>query len=212
MSLIDDAQYSDLNEISHKLYRTVEEGKGTDSEEEYNELVNNIFRFSPNLNFYHITVPYTRWRSYDDEIADFMNDFVRKKLGIIPSDIYWTRHANNSAIRLNNDFLRPVWNLLDEVLKSSDIDVVVYSGQFDFICSTVGALRWINRLTWDGKREFERANRTVLVNPSTNIPEMFVKSSGHLKMYWVLNAGHEVPVEVPNVALRMLNRILDDLD
>ena len=108
--------------------------------------------------------------------------------------------------------MKPVWHLLDEVLKSSDIDVVVYSGQFDLLCSTVGALRWMNRLTFDGKREFDEANRVALVNPSTKIPEMFVKSSGHLKMYWVLNTGHVVPAKVPDVALRMLNRILDGFD
>ena len=41
---------------------------------------------------------------------------------------------------------------------------------------------------------------------------MFVKSYSNLAMYWVLDSGHSVPVDVPDVALRMLNRILDDVD
>ena len=120
-----------------------------------------------------------------------------------------TVNTVRNAVLDSDDFMKPVWHLLDEVLKSSDIDVVVYSGQFDLLCSTAGALRWMNRLTWDGKRQFDEANKITVVNPSTKIPEMFVKSSGHLKMYWVLNAGHVVPANVPDVALRMLNRILD---
>ena len=70
---------------------------------------------------------------------------------------------------------------MDEILKSSDIDVVVYSGQLDLICSTAGTLRWMNKLTWNGKAEFDKAERRMLPQPETNVPEMFVKSYDHLK-------------------------------
>ena len=40
-----------------------------------------------------------------------------------------------------------------------------------------------------------------------NIPKIFVKSYGHLKMYLILNAKDEVPTAVPNEVLRMPNRI-----
>ena len=62
------------------------------------------------------------------------------------------------------------------------------------------------------KKEFDQAERKLLTNPETDAAEMFVKSSGQLKMYWVLNSGHAVPVDVPDAALRMLNRILDGAD
>ena len=80
------------------------------------------------------------------------------------------------------------------------------------MCSTAGATRWINKLSWGGKEGFINSDRRTLVNPSTNIPDMFVKTHGHLKMYWMLNAGHVVPADVPDAALRMLNRILDGVD
>ena len=110
------------------------------------------------------------------------------------------------------DLFMPIWHLVDDLLKNSDLDIIVYSGQMDVICSTAGALAWIQRLTWPGLEKYNTADRKTLHDPSTNIPEMFVKSSGHLKMYWVLNAGHAVPHDVPDVALRMLNRILDGED
>ena len=57
-----------------------------------------------------------------------------------------------------------------------------------------------------------KAERKMLTNPGTDVPEMFVKSYENLKFYWVLNSGHVVPADVPDVALRMWNRILDDTD
>ena len=70
----------------------------------------------------------------------------------------------------------------------------------------------MNKLTWDGKVEFDKAERKLLANPDTKKPEMFVKAHDHLKMYWMLNSGHVVPADVPDTALRMLNRILDHID
>ena len=220
MSLIDDVQFSNLSQKASEIYRASQEGNWSFSGKEFWILWNYVYSFVPDINVHDIsdiTTPFlSRWNGYADmDIDDLMNGVVRKKLGIIPKDLNYTMFTVNtprSAILDIDDFMKPVWHLLDEVLKSSDIDVVVYSGQFDLLCSTVGALRWMNRLTFDGKREFDEANRVALVNPSTKIPEMFVKSSGHLKMYWVLNTGQVVPAKVPDVALRMLNRILDGLD
>ena len=142
------------------------------------------------------------------DINEFMNNHVKNKLGIIPNGIHWNMfeyHPVTKTLVDNRDFAKPVWHLLDDLLKSSDIDVVVYSGQLDAICSTAETLRWMNKLTWNGKVEFDKAERRVLRHPETDVPEMFVKSYDHLKMYWVLNTGHVVPVDVPDVALRMLN-------
>ena len=137
-----------------------------------------------------------------------MNGPIGEKLKIIPNDKKW----NWRGCYWQDDRDHPVWHLLDEVLKSSDIEVIVYSGQVDWICNTSGTLRWMQKLTWEGKKEFDKAERKLLTNPETDAAEMFVKSSGQLKMYWVLNSGHAVPVDVPDVALRMLNRILDGTD
>ena len=99
-----------------------------------------------------------------------MNGPIKERLGVIPDtknrDMNW-RWRSNALI----DHSEPVLKLVDEVLKKSDIDVV-YSGQLDILCNTAGALRWINKLTWDGKKEFDKAERKVLTNPDTDVPEM----------------------------------------
>ena len=145
---------------------------------------------------------------YQIDINSFMNGPISEKLGIIPDDKKW----NSEFCFYQKDQNHPVWHLLDEVLKTSDIEVIIYSGQLDWICNTAGTLRWMQKLTWEGKKEFDQAERKLLTNPETDAAEMFVKSSGRLKMYWVLNSGHAVPADVPDVALRMFNRILDGTD
>ena len=215
MSFIDDVQFSSLSQTASEIYPDKKGGRLNFSLKVFWKVMSYIDAFVPDLNFYDISVPLSSILGiYDKDINDLMNIVIRQKIGIIPKDVQWKifSYSVHETVQEGGDFISPVWHLLDEILKTSDIDVVVYSGQFDLMCSTAGALRWMNRLTWDGKRKFDETNRITLVNPSTKIPEMFVKSSGHLKMYWVLNAGHVVPADVPDVALRLLNRILDGVD
>ena len=99
-----------------------------------------------------------------------MNRLIKERLGIIPDTKVWDMNwwwRSNALI----DHSEPVWKLVDEVLKKSDI-YVVYSGHLDILCNTAGALRWINKLTWDGKKEFGKAERKVLTNPDTDVLEM----------------------------------------
>ena len=143
---------------------------------------------------------------YDIGIYDFIEGPIRRKLGIILDYKKWNDGTSDTYIASfeSLDALKPVWHLVDDVLKTTDIDVVVYQGQLDLVCDTSG--------TWPGIQDFDKAKKNVLTNPDTDVPEMFVKSYENLKMYWVLNSGHVVPADVSDVALKMLNRILDDTD
>ena len=218
MSLLDDVQYREMSDLTWRIYREAESGNWTSATDDYNTLLDSMHAAAPGYSPYKIT-DFTKSRSesnlvYDMDIYDFMNGHVREKLEIIPKDKIWRMLSYQiwEAQRNSFDFGKHVWHLVDEILKTSDIDIVVYSGQLDIICSTSGALRWMNKLTWDGKKKFDAAERKMLTNPDTDVPEMFVKSYENVKMYWVLNAGHVVPADVPDVGLRMLNRILDDTD
>ena len=236
MSLIDDVQNKNLTEMSWKAWS---DGNNEDWDGVYdgwNNLFSALDEYIPVGNWYNVLDLYrvdnktsddnTKKRSldphdflnlgsmYDIDLSDLMNGPIREKLGIIPDDKIWGDGKTTTQLKQfdSRDLFKPVWHLVDEVLQTSDIDIVVYSGQLDIICDTSGALRWMRRLTWNGKEEFDRAQRKMLTNPDTSIPEMFVKSNGQLKMYWVLQSGHAVPYDAPDVALRMLNRILDDTD
>ena len=216
MSLIDDVLYSNLSKIAENAYHATEESHWDIVYDAYIEIMQKIFANAPGFNIYKITDITKRRETwglvYDMDIDAFMNDKVKKELGIIPEDVKWEIIKHLVLLVNMGDFGKPVWDMVDEVLKTSDIDVIIYSGQLDVICSTAGTLKWMQRLTWAGLEEYNKAERKTLANPYTQKPEMFIKSYNHLKMYWVLNAGHVVPADVPDTALRMLNRILDGID
>ena len=193
MGLIDDVQYKSIKGTAWKVYQGGESGNWAGFYKGYMG-VKTVMRLSANgFNIYKITdltKPSDEWNLvYDMDIDDFMNGPVRKKLGVVPKNHKYQmkRYEVFTAQEESFDFGKPAWHLVDAVLKESDIDIFVYSGQLDIICSTAGALRWISKLTWDGMKDFDKAERKLL------------------------NSGH-VPADVPDVALRMLNRILDDTD
>ena len=205
LSLMDDVQLKEADEIAWLGYQEAEKGNWTGFEEHYWGL----FRSSGfDYVFPYNVMTINGSSMYRIDIDDFITGPIREKLGIIPDAKRWTDNGGAWP----EDIYQPVWHLVDEVLKSSDIEVIVYSGQLDWICNTAGTLRWMQKLTWGGKKDFDQAERKLLRNPETDVAEMFVKSSGRLKMYWVLNSGHVVRVDAPDTALRMLNRILDGTD
>ncbi len=176
MSQIDDVQFGMVNETAWSAYREAEEGNWTAFQTMRNKLLSNVFGLSNFLlNPYNILLVDGSWSIYGRNITELMNGPIREKLGIIPEEKVWDQDWLRIKYSLS-DHDQPVWHLVDAVLKSSDIDVVVYQGQLDILCNTAGALRWLSKLTWVGKDGFDKAERKMLNNPFTDVAEMFVKS------------------------------------
>ncbi len=194
--------------------------------EEYGKINRILGTILPFLNFYDINKLYDypvaennfkkvpALTVYDIPLRDFMNGPVRRKLGIIPQDKEWTSGGQVLAQFYdgNRDVYRPVFHLVDDLLINSDIDIIIYQGTADIICCTPGVLRWMSRLTWPEKQNWDAAPRTPLISSGSNKVEMFVKAHQKLKMYWFPGASHVVPADAPGAAFRMLNRIINDED
>ena len=176
ISLIDDVQYENLSSSAWNTYHEAEKGNWAKVQEAWGLWWFTVRSYVPTFNWYSVTDLFKigenrKGSVYDITIDELMNGHVRNKLGIIPDDKQWSASEMNVfwAQYQSLDGLQPVWHLVDEVLKSSDIDIVVYSGQLDIICNTAGALRWIHKLTWPGKGEFDKAERKLLTNPDTDV-------------------------------------------
>lgn len=92
------------------------------------------------------------------------------------------------------------------------MDVIVYQGQLDLICDTTGSMLWVQKLKWPNMANYFSADRDPLTTPENGQTEMFVKAFEQFKFYWVQRAGHAVPKDQGNAALRMLQRILNKED
>ncbi|XP_020599982.1 serine carboxypeptidase-like 51 [Phalaenopsis equestris] len=139
-------------------------------------------------------------------LADLMDGVIRDKLKIIPKNVSWDEQSSYVFGSLVNEFMRPRIKEVDELL-SMGVDVTIYNGQVDLICATKGVEAWVQKLKWEGLQNFSNAERSPLYCENEGVTAAFKKSYKNLHFYWILGAGHFVPVEKPCMALKMIGEI-----
>ena len=146
---------------------------------------------------------------HQNSLSDFMNTYVRAKLGIIPSTVTWGGQSGLVFQYQNIDFMKPVTREVSELL-NANVRVVVFQGQLDMICDTPGAELWLKKLTWPGMPSFFKASSKPLYlkGDTTRNTAAFLKQYAHLKMYVILKAGHMIPVDAGEMALEMLTQVI----
>jgi len=144
--------------------------------------------------------------SDSNTIDGIMNGVVKEKLKIVPKDLKWVEISQDVYNALVNDFMKPRIDEIDELL-SYGVNVTVYNGQLDVICSTNGAEAWVEKLKWDGLKSFLSLPRESLYCGQSKGTKAFVRSYKNLHFYWILGAGHFVPADQPCIALSMISSI-----
>ncbi|KAK1261218.1 Serine carboxypeptidase-like 51 [Acorus gramineus] len=143
--------------------------------------------------------------SGDGGLGSLMNGAIKEKLKIIPKDVSWGAQSNLVFNALMGDFMKPRINEVDELI-SKGVNVTVYNGQVDVICSTKGTEAWVQKLKWEGLKNFTNLERTPLYCGSDDT-KGFTRSYQNFHFYWILVAGHFVPVDQPCIALKMVGEI-----
>uniref|UniRef100_A0A803N6G8 Carboxypeptidase n=1 Tax=Chenopodium quinoa TaxID=63459 RepID=A0A803N6G8_CHEQI len=139
-------------------------------------------------------------------LGSLMDGPVRKKLKIIPDNVTWGGQGGLVFDALESDFMKPRIAEVDELL-SKGVDVTIYNGQLDVICATKGTQAWVEKLKWEGLKSFLSESRTPLYCDSEAGTKGFYRSYKNLHFYWILGAGHFVPLEQPCIALKMVGNI-----
>ncbi|KAF7148790.1 hypothetical protein RHSIM_Rhsim03G0086100 [Rhododendron simsii] len=149
-------------------------------------------------------------------LGSLMNGPIKQKLKIIPNNVTWGGQGGLVFSAMVGDFMKPRINEVDELL-AKGINVTIYNGQVDLICATKGTEAWVNKLKinahnsisrWDGLKTYLESNRTPLYcGEDGTVTKGFVRSYKNLFFYWILGAGHFVPVDQPCVALQMVGSI-----
>ncbi|KAM0867316.1 hypothetical protein ACQ4PT_042075 [Festuca glaucescens] len=149
-------------------------------------------------------------QSAPNTIDDIMNGAIKRKLKIIPKDLIWQQVSIPVYKAMANTFMKPAINEVDELL-SHGVDVTVYNGQLDVICSTIGVEGWVKKLKWDGLKNFLSLSRQPCDCDSSGHCsgpiKSYVRSFKNLHFYWILGAGHAVPIDQPDTALKMIGSI-----
>ena len=125
---------------------------------------------------------------------------IQKILGV--SGRSWTECNMVVHSALLGDWMLDLSPKVTEILDSG-LDVLVYSGDKDFICNWRGGEAWTHAVDWTGKDSFSKAEYgdwNVSDKPAGSL-----KTFNNLKFLRVYEAGHMVPMNQPEAALQMLN-------
>ncbi|XP_015283573.1 PREDICTED: retinoid-inducible serine carboxypeptidase [Gekko japonicus] len=142
-----------------------------------------------------------------DKLSDLMNGPIRKKLKIIPDRVKWGGQAQDVFTHMAEDFMKHAIDIVDDLLEAN-VNVTVYNGQLDLIVSTIGQEAWVRKLKWPKLKQFSDQKWQALYACSkTEETAAFVKSYDNLAFYWILKAGHMVPADQGDMALKMVRMV-----
>ncbi|XP_033737021.1 retinoid-inducible serine carboxypeptidase-like [Pecten maximus] len=119
--------------------------------------------------------------------------------------VQWGGQSEEVFQYMKADFMRPVVDIVNRLIKETNLHVVVYTGQLDLICCTPGTEKWVETL--DIYPEFFTSKRTAISDPVTGLTSGFVKTYKNFAMYWILGAGHMAPQDNGNTVLTMVKRV-----
>nr|XP_043632105.1 serine carboxypeptidase 3-like [Erigeron canadensis] len=165
-------------------------------------LLFDIINLIDNKNYYDIRKKCEGRYCYDfSQVEKFLEEVsVKKALGV-PSNIRFVSCNNRVQDAMINDWMRNLALGIPDLLEQN-IQLLIYTGEFDLICNWLGNWRWVHAMAWSGQKEFVAAsNVSYLVDGKE---AGILKNHGPLTFIKVQNAGHMVPMDQPRVALRML--------
>ncbi|XP_030468839.2 serine carboxypeptidase-like 51 [Syzygium oleosum] len=232
VSRLDDNGVEKSNSVAEKIRQQLRSGQYTEATASWRELEGLISSSSNSVDFYNFLLDsgmdpvsleavelapsmkrYARYLSYlktstsvAGDLDSLMNGAVKKKLRIIPANFTWGEQSDSVFSSLQGDFMKPRIEEVDELL-AKGVNVTIYNGQVDLICATKGTEAWVEKLKWEGLKTFLSMERTPLYCGTGSVTKGFKRSYKNLHFYWILGAGHFVPVDQPCVSLDMVTAI-----
>lgn len=206
--LIDKHQYRELDKIDGKILKIIEEGNWLEAWKVSDEQLNFILTALNYSNLYDISKD--QYRPSTMNFWSWLNTpTVRKSIHVGSREFSDGLKVYMSMVE---DTMRSVKPYLEEILKH--YRVVNYHGALDIICHYPGTEDMYSKTKWPGHKQFMESHRRGwwVHNSDTNVQELagFVKKGGNLRLVLLRNAGHSVPINQPQWALRLLEDFVGD--
>ncbi|XP_038695622.1 serine carboxypeptidase-like 51 [Tripterygium wilfordii] len=212
MSWLDDAGLEEANRWASKIQNQLENHNAMDATGTWSALQDAILDNSNSVDLHNFLFDHQRRANTQAENpVDFkklMNGVVKSRLKIIPEDVDWGGQQDLIFKALRGDFMNPKIKEVGELL-AKGVNVTIYNGQLDIICSTKGAESWVKKLIWDGLETFLKTSRVPLYHGNDRETKGFKRSHRHLTFYWILRAGHVIPKDQPWITLQMVGEITE---
>jgi len=160
----------------------------------------------PKFNVYDIREPCAKPPlCYEmDYIGDFLNQpSIKSDLGVTGRK--WKDCVTDVHMMLLGDWVVSMTTKVTSIL-AHGVDVLVYSGDKDFICNWRGGEAWTNAVEWPFQSQFQEAPYAKWSIDGVAVGE--IKKAENLKFLRIYDAGHMVPFDQPKVALTMLQAFI----
>ncbi|KAJ8912450.1 hypothetical protein NQ315_002816 [Exocentrus adspersus] len=220
---VDQKGYEAISEVAERTKAAFEAGNFVEATNLWGNTESAISKYTYGVDFYNVVkkiqsrtskyyslgqLPRQELHVQDEagiKIEALMNGVVKEVLNISRE---WGPSAGDVFNYLQEDFMKPVTNVVEELLNSTDIKIAVYNGQLDLIVDTPGTLKWVENLNWKEKNEWKATvRRGFTVN---NYFEGNMKKFGNLAVFWVDRSGHMVPKDNPAAMRYILADMTDD--
>jgi carboxypeptidase D len=122
-------------------------------------------------------------------------------LGVTQDIIELLNHMDDGSIESEA-------NIDPGAININKIQLLFFNGIHDLICNHVGNENALENLEWNFKNEFQIAERYGWKSASIDKLGGYMKEYENLYFLKVLNSGHMVPMDVPGVALDMLQTFI----
>ncbi|OAX77382.1 hypothetical protein ACJ72_08322, partial [Emergomyces africanus] len=145
-----------------------------------------------------------------EDISKYLNrPEVMNALGAEVSSYDSCNMDINRNFLFQGDWMQPYHRLIPKLI--SEMPVLIYAGDADFICNWLGNLAWTEALEYSDHPNFSSAEMENLTMPDgTNPPKVIgqVKSTGNFTFMRIFGGGHMVPLDQPESSLEFFNRWL----
>ncbi|XP_037796066.1 retinoid-inducible serine carboxypeptidase-like isoform X1 [Penaeus monodon] len=156
----------------------------------------------------HVEMLYKRHvEAVSGALDKLMNGPIRNKLKVIPKNVTWGGQSAQVFEALSDDFMTSAVQNVEMLLNTTSMSVVVYNGQLDLIVDTPGVEKWVEGMNWAGTSQWISAARKP-IESSAGVTEAFSKNFKNFTFYWILKAGHMVPADAGDIAMKVMKEIV----
>lgn len=186
--------------------------RGTNASNVCNSILDIIQTAAGNINVYDLSKSCVADLCYQGitDVANYLSQpSVLKALNVAPNFTKW----ESCNTEVYNKIATPDWFNQEEYTIPVLLDayrVQIYAGKMDWICNHQGNYKWVSQMDWNGKGEFNAAQRKVWSDVTGKEVKGYQQAYDNLSFVWVNDAGHMVPHDQPANALEMVSHFINN--
>ncbi|KAL3279163.1 hypothetical protein HHI36_016677 [Cryptolaemus montrouzieri] len=196
LGLVDSKTKSRMDECRDKSIELLHQGHLVNSTLVQREITTIFKNATAYDNLYNYLLP------ADQKTEDIVESFVQRK------EVRRAIHVGNLTFNpdelvdtaLQGDIMVSVANILADLLEN--YRVLIYSGQLDLAVPYPTTVNYLEKLKFTSAEEYRAAERRIWYKKDDIAG--YVKTAGNLTDIMILNAGHLVPMDQPEVAFEMI--------